>query len=63
LDELEALTGISYLCVLVDSNKPKNQITVLNSLNLDDVVLSVSKIFGGNDVKEMNLIKFFKHFQ
>jgi hypothetical protein len=37
----------------VDSNKPKNQITVLNSLNLDDVVPSVSKIFGGNDVKEM----------
>jgi hypothetical protein len=25
----------------------------LNSLNLDDVVPSVSKIFGGNDVKEM----------
>jgi hypothetical protein len=53
LDELEALTGISYLCVLVDSNKPKNQISVLNSLNLGDVVPSGSKVFGGNDVKEM----------
>jgi hypothetical protein len=45
LEELEILTGIKYLCVEIDANKTKGQITVFNSEELEKYVGPVSQIF------------------
>ncbi len=46
LDELQILTGIEYLCLVIDRNKVNNHITVFNSPGLDNQVPMVEKIFG-----------------
>jgi hypothetical protein len=46
VDKLQTLTGVEYVCVILDRSKVKNQVTAFNSPSLDVKLPEVQKIFG-----------------